>query len=574
MRTQHVSIRKIADYLNNPEEMGGFWLPSIQRSFVWSEGQIERLFDSVMRDYPISTMLVWKTKSPIRHRKFIDNYREDLKLSSLFVPENEDRKILVLDGQQRLQSFYIGLKGSFSKKELYLNVLSGDLSAPEDIRYEFKFMKAEKVAFPWLRVKDLVYSSERSNRMAARIIQEGPGELSDREKDRIDDNIAQLAKAFKEDDNIVYQELDSVDAPDTYKEDDVVEIFIRANSGGTILGKSDLLFSLLTVSWDNANEEIEDLLDVLNRDGFRYDRDFVLKACLTILGKGAAYNVTKFRDPRTRYQIVTEWGGISAAIRDVKDFLSGKTFLRCDKALPSYLTLIPLIYFRYHHHTKWATVSRLDEYVLRTSLAGAFSGNPDRLIDLCVKKIDELSALDVDEIFGVIRSDGRSLEITKENILSENYRSKNIHLLLNLWYKDFNYHPGFENNLPQIDHIFPQSILKTVKALNPSTGRKDLLEYKQPERDQIANCMLLTAAENGAGGKRDTPPDVWFEGKDDKYLDQHQIPRDKNLWKLEKFREFVEQRKKLIEIKFKDIILAPVVSDQRLQINVTEGTHT
>jgi uncharacterized protein with ParB-like and HNH nuclease domain len=85
--------------------------------FVWNEGQIEKLFDSIMREYPISTLLVWKTKSQIRRRKFIDNFRSGLKLTDFYVSIDDKPKMLVLDGQQRLQSLFIGLKGSYEKKK-------------------------------------------------------------------------------------------------------------------------------------------------------------------------------------------------------------------------------------------------------------------------------------------------------------------------------------------------------------------------------------------------------------------------------------------------------------------------
>src|SRR5262245_39972053 len=65
MKTPKHSLRKIVNFLNNPDEDGGFWLPNIQRPFVWSEDQTCRLFDSILRQYPISTLLVWKTNSPI-----------------------------------------------------------------------------------------------------------------------------------------------------------------------------------------------------------------------------------------------------------------------------------------------------------------------------------------------------------------------------------------------------------------------------------------------------------------------------------------------------------------------------
>ncbi len=69
MKNQKETIRKIVTHLNNEEANGGFWLPNIQRPFVWKEEQIERLFDSLMRKYPISTLLAWRTKSAIKHRK-------------------------------------------------------------------------------------------------------------------------------------------------------------------------------------------------------------------------------------------------------------------------------------------------------------------------------------------------------------------------------------------------------------------------------------------------------------------------------------------------------------------------
>jgi uncharacterized protein with ParB-like and HNH nuclease domain len=47
MTRQKATIRKIVRYLNNPEKDGGFWLPNIQRPFVWREEQIERLDDSL-----------------------------------------------------------------------------------------------------------------------------------------------------------------------------------------------------------------------------------------------------------------------------------------------------------------------------------------------------------------------------------------------------------------------------------------------------------------------------------------------------------------------------------------------
>ncbi len=556
MKTPKHSMRKIVTFLNNPDEDGGFWLPNIQRPFVWNEDQICHLFDSIMREYPISTLLIWKSKSRIRHRKFIDNYKSGLKLSHFYVPENDKKKCLVLDGQQRLQSLYIGLCGSYEGRELYLDILSGEISAPDDVKYRFEFLDPAKAEFPWIKFKDLVFHTADLLSAAEDLMETASYELSPEERRKISKHVGIVFKTFHSDDGIAYQELDSMENADLYTEDDVVEVFIRANSGGTKLGKSDLLFSLLTSSWDHADEQMEDLLSELNRHGFAFTRDFTLKTCLTILNQGTRYEVSKFRKPGVREDIEDKWESITKAIKDVLDFIRGKTFIRCDKALPSYLALIPLVYLRYHFKDAWKEAKGLDNYLLRSLITGAFGGNPDQLIDDCVSSINELHGFDTNQIFGVIRDKGRSLELTEDRFWRMGYGSNSIHLLFNLWYRDFNYTPSYENNFPQVDHIFPQSALKKIKVANPETGKCNMVKYKQEFRNQLANCMLLTQEENGAGEKWDTLPEVWFADKDVDYLDMHLVPHDKSLWKIDRFEDFLAARKELIRAKFSNLLTA------------------
>ena len=129
MKMRKDSLKHIVSMLNEPDaDGGGLWLPAIQRSFVWSEVQICQLFDSILREYPISTLLIWRTKSPMRRRTFIDLFwpKDREELAQYFLPVDSDKKCLVLDGQQRLQSLFIGLKGSYGGRELHLNMLTGD----------------------------------------------------------------------------------------------------------------------------------------------------------------------------------------------------------------------------------------------------------------------------------------------------------------------------------------------------------------------------------------------------------------------------------------------------------------
>ena len=559
MQNKKLPIRKIVSYLNDDEaEGGGFWLPNIQRPFVWNEDQIARLFDSIMREYPISTLLVWKTKEQVKHRKFIDNFLPDLKLTNFYVPDNTRSKMMVLDGQQRLQSLFIGLRGSYFGRELYFDVLSGVMAAPEDIRYRFAFKDKTSGVWPWVRFKDVVFQNNKlPGEIAEALILAALAPLSDVDKRSVGRNIERARQEFVNDDNITFQELDGIDNPEAYRVDDIVEIFIRANSGGTKLGKSDLLFSLLTSSWDAADGEMETLLEDLNQGSFDFDRDFVLKSCLTVLGKGARYEVGKFRDGKTKEEIIDKWPELSDAIKAVRDLLVTKTYIRSDKAMPSYLALIPLIYFRHHFPAKFAANKDMAAYLLRVLATGVFGGSPDNLIDKLVRSIQEQGDFVLSEVYGVIRADGRSMEITPDVIFEQCYGSRSIHLFFNLWYRDFDYSPALDANGPQVDHIFPQSLLKTVKDINPDSGKRNILHYRAEQRDQIANCMLLTADENGFSGKCDKPPAGWFAqgrfsspAEHEQYLRLHLIPEDPSLWVLDRYDDFIEARKALIVDKF------------------------
>ena len=192
MKMPKHSLRKIVTFLNNADEDGGFWLPNIHRPFVWSEDQMCRLFDSIMREYPISTLLIWKTKNAIRRRKFIDNFKREMltHLSEFYVPEDDKKKCLVLDGQQRLQSLYIGLMGSYEGRELYLDILSGEIAAPDDVKYKFAFLEPSSTFFPHLKFKDIVFSPLNALTLANRIIDQAGRPLTDIERQKIAEHVA------------------------------------------------------------------------------------------------------------------------------------------------------------------------------------------------------------------------------------------------------------------------------------------------------------------------------------------------------------------------------------------------
>ena len=135
-----ITIKEAIDSIHKKQ----YLLPAIQREFVWSTYQIERLFDSLMRDYPISSFLFWQVdKKNIENYQFYEFVREYHERDNTHNPKanihGESGVTAILDGQQRLTSLYIGLKGTyayklsrkrwdndsaFPKRRLYLNLLS------------------------------------------------------------------------------------------------------------------------------------------------------------------------------------------------------------------------------------------------------------------------------------------------------------------------------------------------------------------------------------------------------------------------------------------------------------------
>lgn len=82
-----------------------YLLPSIQREFVWSTGQIEKLFDSLMRDYPINAFLFWKVPrekvSEFKFYEFLRDYHQkDNKHNPKANTNGTEDIIAILDGQQ------------------------------------------------------------------------------------------------------------------------------------------------------------------------------------------------------------------------------------------------------------------------------------------------------------------------------------------------------------------------------------------------------------------------------------------------------------------------------------------
>ena len=139
-----MSIFQLVNEISNGEIV----LPAIQRDFVWSEDRIERLFDSLFFFFFFGRGLLWETYVSMEYRQFVSVHRRDA-LPNFDENKQKRRLKLVLDGQQRLSSIYVALKGSFEGRKLYFDVLSGDDNDDHaEEKYRFKFVE-DDVAKEW-----------------------------------------------------------------------------------------------------------------------------------------------------------------------------------------------------------------------------------------------------------------------------------------------------------------------------------------------------------------------------------------------------------------------------------------
>ena len=109
---------------------GKYVMPAFQRQYVWNMEQIEKLWDSILLDYPIATFLFWHVDDDnVSWDTYFCNFLSEVSFDSRkqavsvnYELSNINVKITdtaVLDGQQRLTSLFLSLLGQAYVKQKY-----------------------------------------------------------------------------------------------------------------------------------------------------------------------------------------------------------------------------------------------------------------------------------------------------------------------------------------------------------------------------------------------------------------------------------------------------------------------
>lgn len=558
-----------------------YLLPAFQRDFVWSAEQIEKLFDSLMKGYPISSMLFWKvkggTKTDFRFYKFLSAFIQYHRICNDPIPtDNINDFYAVLDGQQRLTSLYVGLCGSYAYKDyrkrwdyseynfptrhLYFNISRKYTQEESDREFIFSFVdkniSKEKDLFidksneKWFRVGKILALHQDYNY--------GIDEFA--EDNNIDKESKRLLRLL---DNVIHTKLNiNFYEEDEQKPDKAVNIFIRINSGGTALSFSDILMSIAIANCKqmDAKTEIKNLVEHVRSKGFNISHDFILKSFLYLYHKDVRSLITSFNLGFIEL-VENNWTRIRDAVSNLFDLL--RSFGLTDFTMTSYNAAMPILYYLYHKDIYQDFYKKMGnredceiikKWLFSILLRRAFGASADSVLaqsrrayttDITGSYIKETVTLfPATEINSEIRKLSDVGDDFIEDLLYSQKDSRYSFPILAMMYPNLDYR---NNNFHQ-DHLHPASAYNDLEE-------KDKEKYGWQVYNSILNLQMLDANENES--KNAKPLEKWVSeqtrNKDmRKFMEDHLIP-DTDL-SLSNFSDFIEKRKAMLVQRIRKMI--------------------
>lgn len=604
---EKISIQEMVEGINKK-----YLLPTIQRKFVWESEKIENLFDSLMMDFPFGTLLFWqltpKSENEFNFYKFVKDYNETntTRETGNFVDDYNDADkthYAVLDGQQRLTAFYIGLVGSYAveikkrggrpktgwecpPKKLYLNLLSKNDSDDDDddsIRisktYDFRFLTDKEVEenkekSHWFTVGKIM---EKDFSPVHYLMNAGLDYAQDGEPYKM---LAKLQTVItsREDAPIrFYCEKDQ-------NLDKVLNIFIRTNDGGKPLNPSDLLMSyaaaqLNKVDKDNQSEsfdieqKLDEVVNTVNNIGknknFSIDRDFILKTLL-ILCNDESKNDSVIKVSTNNFKSETMkniydnrdhyFSAIESAVKLVNEFGFNQSNFASNNSL------IPIA----HYISRKTKNCSTEDFILSDEDKGRI------IFWFIYVNLGKIWKQHTKEKLAkyrktLLESDTKNfplenmLKIGKtSSIIGESLSEQLINLIMGTSYSDSKFcrmaltilywKSGLDliNTDLDVDHIFAKNLFKNI-------GKYDTHGVNPEEEldvNAMTNLQFLTAKENKE--KSDKFLDDWMEKKEKfydkfdkkKYVEISCIPEDTENPEDKKLhfpnKEFFEEREKMM----------------------------
>ena len=591
-------------------QSGKLVIPALQRNFVWPESKITDLFDSLLRNYPIGTFLFWDvsgdTFNDYSFNKILSQLRETRNKKYRGEPAESGRTEYnaVLDGQQRITSLAIGILGkysvhkknwlwdsdaSFVDKYLCINLLHKPID--NDDKYDFRFMPVEDIGFLkeldvindesqqsvkeyeyWLKIAD-VYSDDSVFNSATNglygfissLESSDPNVFSLEKRNFIFNLLTSLRSVLREKEVIsVYTTSGDLSLPE------VVDIFVRVNSGGQKLDDADLILSI--ASGENSDESFYDKIvsaiddiQAATQKEFKCDKKFILTVCLLWIGA----EKLSLKDPKnysrqTITKIIEAWDDIIEKTKAALIFVEKLGF---DVSKISSSLIVPIIYYfkltdrkNNYYDIVQSKADRvyIRQWIFRAIINGLFDEGTGKtmlrirtLLDEAYK--DGIHYFPLDRF--IEQSIKKPLLINDEqiaDILDWKWPDPKIKALM------LGISPTYTSGDYSMDHMWPQTLLKSKNKLKALTPHKSDAERKmfKDRCDYFPNIQLLTQSENSQ--KLTLKFDEWIDNfysdvqKKSALLVRNIIPDKEENYVFEKFIEFNDDRAALLKERIKE----------------------
>ena len=571
---------RIVDVLANINR--GLFIPSIQRPYVWEPDQILKLFDSLMRGYPINTFLFWELEPENLGDwdiyRFVSHFRQGDIHNDLAALALDQNVTLVLDGQQRLTSLLIGLAGTYTvrnglrgrgagwiPKILLLNLLQSpevelendDGTSARDLYYGFKFFPAERlpkndVHAVWFKVQNIVTQTDHDQLAAAidRLLLANP-DLPEQARHTLRTNITRLWEIVHKDESLAYY----LEREQSY--DKVLDIFIRANDGGTKLSRSDLLMSMVTLRWHqfNARSETEAVTyamrETLAQDN-AFDRDYLLRAGLFFNDLDFAFQLRNFT-PRNIGIIESRWPEVKKALLMSADLFSSFGIKGGALTGLNAVMLIACYIFKINDRRpidSWvvgaADRDRIRRWISAVLFHGVLSGAANVTMEFYRRVLNEqlriAPSFPIEALTARMAVRGRTMNFDDEAVgrfIAQEQKSRIFEICACLLYA----RTDWQNKDWQIVQVIPTQHLLDDRLRVQGVEHEEI-KIMQSWVHRLANYVVMTDDEARDYYSMDL--EDWVRAQDSEFFGRHHLPDDTSLYAEYNFLDFVQRRRELI----------------------------
>lgn len=511
-----MKISTILDQIDN----GAMALPEFQRGYVWNRKQVREFMDSLYRNHPVGTLLVWLTKT-----EYVDA-RGDGVLQPGTVK-------LLLDGQQRITSLYGIIRSRapqfFDGNETSFTGLYFHL---EDEVFEFYLPLKMQDNPLWINVTHLLqngiggyYSQLNTNPEIQPKMEKYVNRL--------------LALTAIKDIDLYIEEVTGEDKT----VDIVVNIFNRVNSGGTKLSQGDLALAKVCAHWPEARREMKNRLDKWKKAGFYFKLDWFLRCINTILtGEAKFIALDGVSTPDFRKGIENAEKCVSALLNTI----SSRLGLDHDRVLGSRYSFPLMVHYLFHKGGKFTDHRERDKllyWYINTFLWGRYAGSTESFLNQDLGLIEDIEG-GLDRLIERLRQNRGDLKLQSDDFRGWSKGARfypMLYMMTRVGHaKDWgtgieltSYLLGKLSTL-QVHHIFP-------KALLYEHG------YSRADVNAIANFTFLTQETNLEVSDRDPAEylEVYIKEQSGA-VESHWIPMDRELWKVENYLKFLDARRELL----------------------------